>query len=140
MLGVRNYSREYVDACRASVDADVAAFRDLVAIARQQSCSSPDIEASEAAFFNNMLLVLDYLFVHRLRVVEGKDGNPLNEVRLLCESLLEHGGVMTFDKSIKLAPEKSVLGYRAGDKIRLVEADFARICSAYFAEIEARFV
>jgi hypothetical protein len=140
MLGVRNYPREYVDSCRAKVDADVAAYRGLAAIARKQPGSNPALETFEAAFFNNMVLVLDACFVHRLRAVEGKDGNPLNEVRLLCQSLLEHGGVMTVDKSIKLAPEKSLLGYRAGDPIRVGEEHFARICNAYFAEIESRFL
>ena len=30
--------------------------------------------------FNNMTLVLDRYFVHRLRTVTGKDGNPLNQL------------------------------------------------------------
>lgn len=34
------------------------------------------LEAFEALFFNNMTLVLDRYFVHRLRMVTGKDGNP----------------------------------------------------------------
>jgi hypothetical protein len=74
------------------------------------------MEAFEATFFNNMVLLLDYLFVHRLRTVEGKDGNPLNEVRILCNSMLLNDNIMTADKSIKLSPEGSVLKYRVGDK------------------------
>jgi hypothetical protein len=31
-------------------------------------------------FCNNLMLVLDRRFVHRLRMVTGKAGNPLNEV------------------------------------------------------------
>jgi hypothetical protein len=30
-----------------------------------------------------MTLMLDRYFVHRLRMVTGKDGNPLNEVELI---------------------------------------------------------
>jgi hypothetical protein len=40
------------------------------------------LEAFEVLFFNNMALVLDRYFVHRLRMVTGKDGNPLNEVEM----------------------------------------------------------
>jgi hypothetical protein len=40
------------------------------------------LEAFETLLFNNMILVLDRNFVHRLRMVIGKDGNPLNEVEL----------------------------------------------------------
>jgi hypothetical protein len=43
---------------------------------------------------NNMTLVLDRYFVHRLRVVTGKDGNPLNEVELLSDSIMNNDGVL----------------------------------------------
>jgi hypothetical protein len=39
-----------------------------------------------------MTLVLDRYFVHRLRVVAGKDGNPLNEIELLTDSLMNNDG------------------------------------------------
>ncbi|MDT7743427.1 MAG: hypothetical protein QOE59_2505 [Actinomycetota bacterium] len=37
------------------------------------------------------LLAPDRRFVHRVRPVAGKDANPLNEVELLVESVLDHG-------------------------------------------------
>ena len=98
------------------------------------------IEAFEGAFFNNMVLVLDESFVHRLRTIEGKDGNALNEVRVLCNSILLNNGVMSVDSSIKLSPDKSVLKYQVGDEIRLNEADFSLLSSAFFAEIERKYV
>ena len=67
MLGVRKYTERYVDRCRERVEADVSAFRDLAARAR----GNGGMEAFEARFFNDMVLVLDHLFVHRLRTVEG---------------------------------------------------------------------
>ena len=73
MLAVSKYPKEYIDAARARIDADFAAYKKL---------GSPP-KAFEHAFFNNMLLALDRYFVHRVRMNEGKDGNPLNEVRVL---------------------------------------------------------
>ena len=55
-------------------------------------------------FFNNLLLALDRYYVHRLAGpnYEGKYGNPLNEVRIISESLMSNGGTMRADKQIKL--------------------------------------
>jgi hypothetical protein len=135
MLGVKTYTAAYIGGCRRKVDADIAAFQTLA----QTAANTDALEALEAAFFNNLVLVLDGCFVHRLRTVEGKDGNPMNEVRVLCASILEHGGVMTADKTIKLIPSKSVLGYEFGDQIKLTQADFERLAAAFFDAIESRF-
>lgn len=128
MLGVRNYTREYIDECRAKVDSDIAAFNKI---------SSGSFEAT---YFNNMVIVLDHLFVHRLRTVEGKDGNPLNEVRMLCDSIIENQCRLRADTTIKYDPAKSVLKYNTGDEIRLSQADFVRLAGAFFAEIEDKFL
>jgi hypothetical protein len=87
-----------------------------------------------------MVIVLAHLFVHRLRTVEGKDGNPLNEVRVLADSLMLHDGVLSIDKSIRLSPDKTVLKYHRGDRIKLSEADFVALSQAYFSEIEAKYL
>jgi hypothetical protein len=141
MLGMKNYTRTYIDACRARVDADVAACRKLVAAARKQpSPGKTALEAFEGRFFNNMALVLDEMFVHRLRTVEGKDGNALNEVRVLCNSMLHNNNVMAADNSIKLSPGKSVLKYEVGDEIKLNEAGFVALSTAFFAELERKYL
>jgi hypothetical protein len=90
------------------------------------------------------------MFVHRLTGIEGKDGNPLNEVRVLCNSILLYRGKLQVDKlpgwpnsasvSIKLAPEKSVLRLKGGDDIKLSEADFVRLSKAFFVEIERKYL
>ena len=145
MLGVSSYPQDYVDHCRDSVRAQVAAYVDLAAAARGAAAGDAAgvegaIAAFEPRFFHNLILVLDACFVHRLRKTEGKDGNPLNEVRVLCTSLLANDGVLAKDSQIKLKPETSVLGLAPGDEIRLTQDDFVRLADAFFAELEARFV
>ena len=138
MLGVSNYTQDYVDACRAKVDAQLAAYRGLSGNGR------PQIDAAlgnfEPLFLNHMVIALDAYFAHRLRTKEGKDGNPMNEVRLLSRSIMENGGELVADKQIKLKPETSILGYAAGEPIRLDADAFARLAGAYFAAIERTFV
>ena len=46
--------------------------------------------AFEARFLSHLVLALDDYFLHRGRTIEGKDGNPLNEVRLLCDSIKDN--------------------------------------------------
>ncbi|TMP92276.1 MAG: hypothetical protein E6L07_12450 [Verrucomicrobia bacterium] len=94
-------------------------------------------------FFNNLVVVLDGFFVHRSRTLEGKDGNPLNEFRMICTSLLQNHGVMcpdkTNNKTIKYSPEKSVVKLKIGDEIKLTESAFVLLSRAFFAEIETKF-
>ena len=72
--------------------------------------------------------------------MEKKDGNPLNEVRVLCSSLLTNNGMMVSDKTIKLDPTRTLLKYHVGDKIKLNEDRFARLSKAFFAEIETKYM
>ncbi|HEX9339846.1 MAG TPA: hypothetical protein VF992_01560 [Thermoplasmata archaeon] len=141
MLGMKKYPKDYIAACRARVEADLRAYR-------TQAGKAPSKEF-EARFFNDQVLLLDYMFVHRFTGIEGKDGNPLNEVRILCNSLLLNRGKLQVDKlpgwpnsassGIRLPPEKSVLGLKAGDEVRLSEGDFGRLSKAFFAELEKKF-
>lgn len=142
MLGMKKYSKDYIDACRARVEADRRAYR-------KQVGKVPN-EEFEVRFFNSQVLLLDHMFVHRLAGIEGKDGNPINEVRILCNSLLLNRGKLQIDKlpgwpesagsSIRLSLETSILKLRAGDDVRLREADFARLSNAFFAEIEKKYL
>ncbi len=142
MLGMKTYTQDYIDACRSRVDADLRACRKQVGQA--------PFKEFEARFFNDQVLLLDYMFVHRLTGIEGKDGNPLNEVRVLSNSLLLNHGKLQVDKlpgwpnsagsSIKLPPEKSVLGLKLGDDVKLSETDFVRLSKAFFAEIEKKYL
>ena len=141
MLGMKKYSEDYIAACRARVDADLRAYR-------KQVGNAPSKEF-EARFFNDQVLLLDYMFVHRLTGIEGKDGNPLNEVRVLCNSIVLNQGRLQVDRlpgwpnsastGMELPPEKSVLKLKVGEEVRLNESDFARLSKAFFAELEKKF-
>lgn len=144
MLGRKNYTQEEIDQGKTALDHQLAAYKKLV---RAVAGTSADqkvksaLESFEALFFNNMTLVLDRYYVHRLPGAdyEGKDGNPLNEVRIVCDSLMNNKGILRGDKQIKLTPERSVLKLNIGDPIRLTEAEFGRLSAAFFAELERRF-
>ena len=83
---------------------------------------------------------MDSHFVHRGRAAEMKDGNPLNEVRMLCDSIMNNRSVLRADKTISYDVSKSVLKVDIGDEIKLNETDFKRLSSAYFTEIEKKYL
>jgi hypothetical protein len=61
-----------------------------------------EIDAFERQFFNHMILELDHYFVRRGRTMNGKDRDPLNEVRMLSDGIMENEGRMGASKTISL--------------------------------------
>jgi len=144
MLGTKEYEQDYIDACRSRVESQVVMFHEVAQAARDHGDADVShlegaLESLEYEYFNNMLLVLDGYFVHRLRGVEGKDGNALNEVRVLARSLMENGGTVLADSQIRLDPARSVLGLEVGDPITLTLQQYRRISDAFLREIVSRF-
>jgi hypothetical protein len=141
MLAVKTYPQDYIDDCRAKMDAQLDAYKALVAAVGKTKAPAgrAAVETFEPLFFNNLVLVLDAYFMHRTRAIEGKDGNPLNEVRMLCTSILQNKGVLAIDKTIKYRPEASVSKLDIGDEIRVDQAQFQALYEAFFAELERRF-
>jgi hypothetical protein len=123
MLLRTGYDRHYVANCRESVGAAVEELR--------------RVGASSAAW-NQLVPALDRWFSIRNPKVEGRDGNPINEVRAIAESVTEHGSVMAVPKGIKLTEESSVLGFLDGEEISLDGDAFERLFDAFLAEVEAR--
>lgn len=106
MLMVSSYAKDYVDTCRANVAAQLASYRKVLA------AKPAEIEAFERQFFNHMILALDHYLGHGGRGMEGKDGNPLNEVRMLCDGIMENEGRLSANKGSRYKPESSVLSSR----------------------------
>ncbi len=141
---MKEYEQDYIDACRSRVETQVAMFYEVAQAARDHGDADVSriegaLESLEYEYFNNMLLVLDGYFVHRLRGVEGKDGNALNEVRVLARSLMENGGTVMADPQIRLDPARSVLGLEVGAPITLTLQQYRRISDAFLREIESKF-
>jgi hypothetical protein len=135
MLGRKNYSQEEVEGCKAAIGAQLEAYAAVEAAAGAEA-----LAAFEGRFFTNLVLALDRWFVHRLRAINGKDGNPLNEVVLIAESVIANGGVLQGNSTIKYVPSESVLGLEIGERISLTREQFERLSTAFLAEIERRFV
>src|SRR5690348_6598082 len=132
MLGRKTYNPEELEAATAAIDGALATYDAL-----------PDGAAREAFaphLFNNLALSLDRFFVHRLRVVTGKDANPLNELELIADSLLNHGGILTTNNVIKYKPAETVLGLEPGAAIALSEEQFRRLSQAVLDDLRAKFL
>ncbi len=142
MLGRKDYAKEEITNAKTSIDREMAAYKKAVKAvdAGSDPKAKNALATFEPLFCNNMVLALDRPFVHRLRMVTGKDTNPLNELELLVDSLLNNDGVLRTNNVIKYVPEESVLKLEAGDSIELTASQFERLAKAVFADLEANFL
>jgi hypothetical protein len=129
MLAVKSYPEEYVAQCRAQFKAIVKGFAAVDGFPGEL----------ESRVFNELILALDNRFCHRMRGQEGKDGNPLNEVRMLATSIMNGDAILIADSTIKYVPEKAILGYAIGDRIALDAAGFGRLANAFLDEVGRKF-
>jgi hypothetical protein len=141
MLGRNNYTQGELDHAKKSVDRQLKAYKALAEAveATGDAAVTSALEAFEPLFFNNMVPALDRPVVHRVRMVAGKDGNPINELELLAASLIDNDGVLEGNNVIKFVPDQSVLKLDVGDRIALSAAQFERLYKAFLKEIRAKF-
>jgi hypothetical protein len=141
MLGRKDYTQDELDAAARAVAAPVSAYNKLAkaADAAADSQVARALEAMEPLLFNNLALALDRRFVHRLRMVVGKQTNPLNELELISESLMNNDGVLRGNNVIKYDPEQSVAKLNLGERIRLTVAQFDTLSNAVLTDVERRF-
>jgi hypothetical protein len=141
MLGRKNYTREELEQAKAAIEQQLSAYKKLAkAVDGTNGRTPPALEAFEPLFFNSLMLTLDRYFVHRLRMVTGKDTSPLNELELLADSLMNNGGVLRGSNAIKYDRDASILKLQIGDSIELRAADFERLASSSFEELERKFL
>jgi hypothetical protein len=127
-----------IRAARAEITAQIQAYRDLVGAASKASGMSltridAALAAFEPAFFNNLLVALDARF---RQVLPTAPGDAIAEVRLLADSLLAHGGVLSASPAIGHDADASVLRLDLGERIALNADDFEALCAAFLAAIE----
>lgn len=141
MLGRNSFTPAEIESGKRTIAAGLAAFDTLAAAVRatDDAKAVSALAALEPVYFDSLALALDRFYVHRVRAVSGKDGNPLNELELLADSLLANDGVFAGNKVIKHVPETSVLGLAPGDPVRLSRDEYERLSTAFFAELERRF-
>ena len=143
MLGRKDYTQAEYDQARAVVAQQIASFKELAGVvgkAGGDKKASSTFGEFEAVYFNNMAIVLDRFFVHRIRMVAGKDGNPINELELIVDSLMNNAGTFRENNVIKYVPESSVLKVDVGDTIKLGLDDFERLADAFFDELKGKFL
>jgi hypothetical protein len=140
MLGRNSFTQDEVDHAKALIAQQIAAYKALAKIAGADRKGAEVLDTFEPLFFNNLALALDRYFVHRIRPVTGKDGNPLNELEMITESLMSNNGQMAASKVIKMIPDQSILKLQVGDAIALTLDQFERLSSAFFEDLQRKFV
>ncbi|MDN5797225.1 MAG: hypothetical protein L0H79_15925 [Intrasporangium sp.] len=131
---------DYLNACRARVESQVAFFREFADVVSRVDVEAggglePMLESLEGDYFNNLVIVLDAYFSGRLP--DSRPAGPVAvEVSALRASLVDGEGEMLPDAAATSGAGRSVLGLQAGDSIRLTAQSFARLADAYFAEID----
>lgn len=142
MLSVSAYPQQYIDDARIRIAEQVSAFADLASQVRgagRADRATAALDGLEPEYFANLVIALDSRFVHRSRGQERKDGNAMNEVRVLVNSIQLHAGVMTAEKGIRLDPARSVLGIVYGDQIRIDVEGFEHLAAAFFDALQATY-
>lgn len=101
MPATNKYTHEYVYECRSKVELQLSTFRNMTSKAKNLDKTNDrslhhTIDAFERHFINNMIIVLDAMFMHRTRALEGKD-STLNDVRFLSREILNNRNEITLN-------------------------------------------
>ena len=120
------YTSAEIEACRDSCDALLAVW----------AANEVEDTTLESLVFVHAVVVLDAWFAHREPALEGADGNPMNEVRVIADSVVGNAGTLRVPDPIRWAPERTVLRFAPGDEVEMTANRFERLAAAYLAAIE----
>ena len=124
-----SYTSDEVESCRDACDALLAAW------------AANDIEDTtlEGMVFGQAVVVLHTWFGHRELALEGDDGNPMNEVRVIADSIVDNDAVLRVAGPITWVAERTVLRLAVGDDVEVTANGFERLAAAYIAAIESTY-
>ena len=123
------YTSDEVESCRDNCDALIAAW----------GANEVDDSTLESLVFGQAVVVLHTWFGHRRRELEGDDGNALNEVRVIADSIVDNDAVLRVEGPITWVPERTVLRLDVGDDVQITANGFERLTAAYLAAIESTY-
>lgn len=141
MQARKTYTTGEIAHAKAVIDAQLKAYR---AVSDAAEISPNDEDLNEAVdyfnslFFNNLALVLDRFFVDRDRTAVGTDSNPLNELEMICDSLMNNDGVFRAGTESAYSAENSTVNLTPGDQIVLDVDKFTQLSAAFFVELDER--
>ena len=129
MPGRNTYTSDEIESCRDNCDSLLAAW------------AANDVEDStlESLVFGQAVVVLHTWFGHRAPDLEGDDANPMNEVRVIADSIVDNDAVLRVQGPITWVTERTVLRLAVGDPVEVTANGFERLAAAYIAAIEATY-
>ena len=129
MPGRNTYTSDEIESCRDNCDSLLAAW------------ATNDVQDStlESLVFGQAVVVLHTWFAHRDRDLEGPDGSPLHEVRVVADSVVGNDGTLRVEDPAGWVPSRTVLRLAVGDEIELTANHFERLAAAYLSAIEAAY-
>ena len=130
MLGRNSYTSDELESCRDNADALLAAWQ----------ANEVEDTTLENLVFNQAVVALDAWFVHRLRTMEGQDGNAMNEVRVLADSIVANDGVLRVEGPMRWEPDRTRLGFAIGEEVLVTADGYERLAAAYLDAIGDTFV
>ena len=103
MPATNKYTHEYIYECRSKIELQLSTYRNMTSKARHLDKTNDralhhTIESFERIFVNNMVIVLDAMFLHRTRTPEGQE-STLNDVRYLSKEILNNRNAITLSVS-----------------------------------------